>query len=77
MYLRQGFKEGYCTLADFASEGGYNDYDDGPGWGGSGGYNDGPGWLSGRGGRGGGPGLKVRITVSHLHKCLMSSLLIL
>ncbi|KAK3886362.1 hypothetical protein Pcinc_009467 [Petrolisthes cinctipes] len=42
----------------FASEGGYNDYDDGPGWGGSGGYNDGPGWLSGRGGRGGGPGLK-------------------
>lgn len=75
--MRQGFKEGYCTVADFASEGGYNDYDDGPGWGGSGGYNDGPGWLSGRGGRGGGPGLKVRITVSHLHKCLMSSLLIL
>ncbi|XP_045104186.1 heterogeneous nuclear ribonucleoprotein H2-like isoform X2 [Portunus trituberculatus] len=40
------------------TQGGYNDYDDGPGWGGSGGYNDGPGsWLSGRGGgRGGGPG---------------------
>lgn len=49
-------------IPDFAGEGGYNDFDDGPGWGGSGGYNDGPGWLSGRGGRGGpgGPsGLKV------------------